>query len=127
MAYTYSDIDLSFQSHPSTHDILKRFDVDAAKFWLKNLMMTNPGENLNDMHYGVGVSRLQFELMTPILKSFVKRKITNQVYQYLPEVSIQNLSVDDNLDTGEIRITIEYFVQGSVALQKYSMILVRMR
>jgi len=95
---TYQDIDLSFKSHPSTKDILKLYDVDVAKFALKNILLTNTGENLNDSDFGIGIKSLQFELLTPILSAFTKRKITEQVYRYLPEITLQDVFVGGNPD-----------------------------
>ena len=124
---TYQDIDISFKSHPSTKDVMKLYDVDAAKFALKNVMMTHAGENLNDVHYGVGIKSLQFELLTPVLSAFIKRKIVEQVNTYLPEINLQSVEVNDNTNTGEINITIKYYVVGSLQLVTYNLILERFR
>jgi phage baseplate assembly protein W len=124
---TYQDIDISFTMHPSTKDVLKLYDVSAAKYSLKSLLLTIPGENLNDAHFGIGIKRLQFELAMPVFKAFVKRNIINQVLQYLPEISIQNLEVGTSLDTGEMNIIIQYLVKGNLKLQTYNLVLERSR
>jgi phage baseplate assembly protein W len=127
MATTYQDIDISFASHPSTKDVLKLYDVSAAKFALKNLLLTSAGENFNDMYFGVGIRSLQFEILTPVTSAFFTRKIQNQVKQYLPEIVLQDTYVGDNPDTGEISITIQYYVRGNLKLQNYSLVLERSR
>lgn len=124
---TYTDIDLSFGMHPSTKDVLKLVDVSAAKFALKNLLLTSAGEHTEDPFFGVGIKELQFELITPILKAFINKNITQSISTYLPEIVLQDLSVDNNPDTGELVITITYYVSGSLHLQTFNYVLERTR
>jgi phage baseplate assembly protein W len=124
---TYQDIDISFGIHPSTKDILKLYDVTAAKFALRNVLLTSSGEKLDDFGYGAGIKQLQFELMTPPLISFIKRKISEQISIYLPEIAVQDINVASNIDTGELNITLTFYVRGNLQLQKYSLVLERAR
>lgn len=127
MTTTYQDIDLNFGMHPSTKDILKLYDVSAAKVALRNVLLTNPGEKLDDFDYGCGIKQLQFELLTPPLSAFINRKIIEQCTIYLPEITLQDVKVGSNLDTGELVITITFYVTGSTVLQKFNLILERSR
>lgn len=124
----YTDIDLSFNSpHPSTGDFLKKVDVDAAKAALRNLCLTHPGEIIENPTFGLGIKQLQFELMSPILSAFTKRKIIGEVYQWLPEIQIQDIVVDANPDYGQLYIIIEFYVKGVRALQTVNLIMERAR
>lgn len=124
---TYTDVDMSLGLHPSTKDVLKKVDLQAAKVVLKNIIKTVPGEKVDDFNYGVGISRMQFEIWTPVVTAFLKRKIIEQVRIYAPEISVQDVSVDTNQDTGELFLTITYYVTGSVALQTFNLVLERTR
>lgn len=124
---TYQDIDVSFGYHPSTKDILKLYDVAAAKFALRNILLTNTGENPDNPYFGVGVKAMQFEITTPAIIGFTKRKIVEQVGQYLPEIRLVNVSITSSLDTGEIFITIQYYVIGNPQQQTYNLTLERLR
>ncbi len=124
---TYQDIDISLGIHPSTKDVLKLYDVSACKFALKNLLLTTPGEHPDDPAFGCGISNLLFELSNPILQSLIQRKINEQVSFYLPEISLQNVTVNINPDTGELVIIITYFAIGNTVLQTFNLVLERNR
>jgi phage baseplate assembly protein W len=123
----YQDIDISFTSNPATNDILKTFDVQAATFALKNVLMTSQGQNFGDFQYGVGLNELQFELMNPALSAHVKRKILEQIALYVPEISIQNVTIAQNIDTGSFYVNIIYFVIGNPTQQTFSLQLQKTR
>lgn len=124
---THQDIDISFGIHPSTKDVLKLFDVSAAKFALRNVLLTSPGEKLDDFNFGCGINQLQFELMSPPLAAYAKRKIYEQVGIYLPEITLQDVQVNQNMGTGELIITITFYVIGNLQLQTANFILERAR
>ena len=71
----FRDIDLNFQRHPVTNDIVKIEDVDAIKRSVKNLVQTNFYERPFHPELGCGVRDLLFENFTPITGIFLKRKI----------------------------------------------------
>ena len=127
MATIFQDLDISFTSNPSTGDFLKTFDVKSATFALKNVLLTRPGQNFGDFLYGCGLNDLQFELMTPALGAFIKRKIQEQILLYVPEIQVQNLTVATNLDTGDTYIVIMYYVIGNPAVQTFNMTLTKSR
>ena len=41
--YTYIDLNLSTIRHPGTSDIVKRYDADAVRSAVKNILATNKG------------------------------------------------------------------------------------
>jgi phage baseplate assembly protein W len=119
----FQDIDISFTSNPSTGDILKRFDVQAATFALKNVMLTSPGQNFGDFKYGIGLNEMQFEIMTPALSGFIKKKILEQIAIYVPEIKVVNLSViDDNAGTFSV-VLLYYIIGNPQNVQTYSLTL----
>ncbi len=123
---TYQDLDISFSMHPYTKDILVLTDVSAVKFELKMLLMTSPGENITDMNFGCGIRDLQFELLTPPLISFIKKNITTQIGNYLPEVNLQGINVYQD-STNSLSITLSYYVVGNQQLQTYNLVFERYR
>lgn len=118
---TYTDLDTSFSIHPTTNDVLMLVDVQAAKASLKDLLLTAQGEKPDNPTYGIGIRNLQFETLSPVLISFVKRNAIIQIQKYLPEINVQQLDIGENPDTGEINLIIQYFVQGITQLQTYTL------
>ncbi len=121
----YQDIDLSFELHPNTGDFLKKFDANAAKFALENLLMIRPGEIPDNPYLGIGIPDLIFELYSPITAAFVKRNIQLQVGTYLPEISLTDIAI--NMVNSELVLTLQYYVIGNPQLQTYTLNLTRIR
>jgi phage baseplate assembly protein W len=82
---------------------------EAIKQNLKMLLLTNPGEYVMDLGFGVGLSRYLFENASPDLKSRIKSSINLQVASYMPYLRLLNVEVDfSNIDSNSIYIRIEY-------------------
>ena len=56
--------------------------LDAIKFNLKNILLTNPGERLSDPEFGVGLKKSLFELETSADIVTLKQRIIKQVKTY---------------------------------------------
>ena len=122
----YTDIDLSFSIHPSTGDLLKKFDEVAAKYWLRHLLMTTQGELVDNPYYGVGINSLLFETLHPALVGAVKRDFNQQVTAYLPEINVISFDIIDG-GTNELIINLVYYVVGNPQSLTYNLVLTRGR
>lgn len=107
---TYSDFSLSFKKHPSTKDVISKYDVDSVKQALTTLFLTNNYEKLFDPQFGIGVRGMLFDLATPLAKLALKKKIENQISFYEPRVVVQDIVIRDNLDSNELIIELFYYV-----------------
>ena len=67
--------------------------VDAVKFSIKNVLLTNPGEKISDPLFGVGLNRYLFSLSTEDFSS-LKGEITFQIRKYLPYLTKFNVALD---------------------------------
>ena len=56
--------------------------VGALKHNLKSILLTNPGENLSDPDFGVGLKKMLFELETSSDIVNLKQNIINQIQIY---------------------------------------------
>lgn len=108
----FRDIDLNFQRHPVTNDIVKIEDVDAIKRSVKNLVQTNFYERPFHPELGCGVRELLFENFTPITGIFLKRKIEEVLVNYEPRISLSQIAVDDDQDNNRLVIDIYFYVIG---------------
>tara|TARA_Y100000114_G_scaffold70574_1_gene64556 strand:+ start:34203 stop:34583 length:381 start_codon:yes stop_codon:yes gene_type:complete len=73
--------------------IPERDFVDAIKFSIKNILLTNPGEKISDPQFGIGLRRYLFSLSTEDLSS-LQGEITFQIRKYLPYLTKFNVSLD---------------------------------
>lgn len=100
---------------------LKRGDKDTYEtyktikeqinFYLKNLLLTFPGENISDPSYGVGLHSFLFEPSAFSTYSNVISEISSQISRYIPYIVVSNISVDEDpssIDSNLLNIKIVY-------------------
>tara|TARA_R110002020_G_scaffold22151_2_gene74862 strand:- start:1282 stop:1734 length:453 start_codon:yes stop_codon:yes gene_type:complete len=84
---------------------------DHAKSKLTNVLLTSPGERLNQPLFGVGLKNKLFEQQIELSEksSDLKSIITPQVQQYIPEIDIKNISLKDGGIAGhKLFVTVNY-------------------
>ena len=79
---------------------------DHAKSKLTNLLLTSPGERINQPNFGVGVKNLLFE--NNIDLNFLKNQIQTQVSQFLGNIEITEIQTGSSDDQHTIFISITY-------------------
>ena len=105
---TFSDLDLNFTAHPVTRDIVLRYDENAIKTSLKNLILTSNFERPFHSEIGSPIKRLLFEPATPMLQVMLERAISDTVNNFEPRVQLLNVDVVVSADTYEVYVTIEF-------------------
>lgn len=65
---------------------------DHAKSKLINVLLTSPGERINQPLFGVGLKNKLFQQQTPLTEDEIRSSINPQVERYIPEISINNIS-----------------------------------
>lgn len=89
----FSDIDLNFTPHPVTKDLVRRFDENAIKQAVKNLIMTKHFERPFHSELGSPVLGLLFEPLTPMTALMVRRSIIDLISNFEPRVELINVDV----------------------------------
>jgi len=90
---TYSDLNLDFFAHPNTKDVVRRYDIDAVKTAVRNLIMTNAGEKLFDPRFGASINKLLFEPLTPDITFMLKKQWNEMLNYYESRAIIEELEV----------------------------------
>lgn len=127
MTYTFRDIDISFKKHPGNKDILKKFDVDAAKFALKNLLLANKYDKPFDPNYGLGLYGFLFENYSPAMGIILKRRVIEQVEAYEPRVVVEDVQLLDEGDSNTLTLKVMFYVKGDPEPHDLNLILERTR
>ena len=92
----------------------KIFDLDYttknhAKSKLVNLLITSPGERLNQPNFGIGMKNRLFEQQTPIAAEDLRNIINPQVQIYIPEIEIKNIAIKNGgLEGHTLFVTVNY-------------------
>lgn len=106
--YIYKDINLLFDKHPLTGDIITATDVEAIKKSLKNLILTDLYEVPFNPEKGTSIHYLLFENFTPITVDFLKTKIKEMINIYEPRVEIQKIVIYQKEDDHILEVSISF-------------------
>lgn len=124
---TFSDLDLNFTAHPVTKDVVLKYDEQAIKQSVRNLILTKNFERPFHSEIGSQINSLLFEpagIMTDIL---MKRAITDTIINFEPRVVLLDVSVISNVDDHAIDITIEFAIVNTERPIQLQLILYRTR
>tara|TARA_B110000438_G_C15398031_1_gene472101 strand:- start:118 stop:534 length:417 start_codon:yes stop_codon:yes gene_type:complete len=106
----WSDLDLDFQAHPVTKDIVIKTDVEAVKRSVRNLILTNRYERPFQPQIDGGVTRHLFELSSPMTKSNIQGAIKTAISNFEPRAEVISVFVGGDLDRNGFDVTIEFRV-----------------
>jgi len=110
----FSDLDLNFTAHPVTADVSRRFDENAIKTSLRNLILTNNFERPFHSEIGTPVRSMLFEPFSAMLSSNIERAIFDAVSAFEPRVNLDNVDVIASPDENSITITLTYRVLNTI-------------
>lgn len=124
---TFSDLDLSFLANPITGDISLKYDDNAIKQAVKNLVLTINYERPFHPEIGSQVSNLLFDLFSPLTKATLIQAITNTILNFEPRVKLNKVDVLLINDEHSADITIEFTILNTQQPQSVNLTLRRTR
>lgn len=107
-ARLFSDLDFNFQPHPVTGDLVVRYDENAIKQSLKNLIMTRNYERPFHSEIGSPVRELLFDLITPMTSLMVRRAIVDLVSNFEPRVVLTEVDVIASPENNSLYVSISF-------------------
>ena len=82
---------------------------EHARSKLINVLITSPGERLNQPLFGAGLKNRLFEQQTEIAGDTLRNYVTPQVEQYVPEIELKNVFLKDGGIQGhKLFVTVNY-------------------
>ena len=124
---TYSDFDLNFMKNPVTLDIGMKYDENAVKASIKNLVLTRNYERPFHSEIGTQIGSLLFNPAGPMLDIMLKRSITDVINTFEPRAVLLDVQVLSKLDSNAVDITITFRVINKPNPVTLSLILKRTR
>ena len=106
----FSDLDLNFTAHPVTGDITRRYDDNAIKQSVKNLLLTRNFERPFHSEIGSPIRQLLFDNPGPLFNVMLKRAVIDVINNFEPRVNIIDVRVDDYSDANEVYVTLEFTI-----------------
>ena len=122
----YTDMDLNITPHPSTGDLILKYDKDAIKRSLRNIMLTNDYERPFRPGFGANLRSLLFELADDITKFEIRKQITEAIEDFEPRVAIDEIYLNQDRNN-RMYINIHYGIRGVPEAQELEVVLERVR
>jgi hypothetical protein len=122
----FADIDLFFKAHPVTGDVTVKYDSDAIKRSVRNIVLTNPFERPFKPGLGSNVRSFLFENNTITTRSRVIEAITESIENFEPRVSDVQVQVDDT-EGNYLNVTIFYKITNEFNQQRLDVTISRVR
>jgi phage baseplate assembly protein W len=123
----YSDIDLTFNPHPVTKDLMISTGQMAVVKALKNLILTNHYEKPFKPDYGSNIKKLLFELMTPFTAQSIAKEIEYTIKNYERRVTLKTVDVVANYDHNYYEVSIVFYIENLIQPLSANFILTRLR
>ena len=123
----YRDLGLSFIPHPVTKNVAVLKNEDAIKRAIRNLILTNQGEQVFNELYGGNISALLFENFTPITELDIKSNITDTIKTYEPRATVRGVEVIPNADANAIKINVVFSINDNPELSQLTFTVERVR
>lgn len=109
---TYKDIDMSFKRNVVTNDIGRKYDVNAVKQSLKNLLFIETFEKPFNPEFGSPIRGLLFEPLDYDTGNNMANLILEAIRNFEPRVRVDDIIVQPDYDKNEYIIQIEFHVVG---------------
>jgi len=124
---TFSDLDLNFIPHPVTNDIVRRYDENAVKTSVKNLILTGNFERPFRSDVGTPIKHLLFQVWDSTLPLLLKRVIEDTITNFEPRVVLLNTTVQFSPDNNSLYVTITFRIVNTTNPIDVNVVLERTR
>ena len=121
----YTDIDLNLTPHPSSKDLTLKYDKDAIKRSIRNIMLTNNYERPFKPNFGANIRRLLFENIGVGITNKTAKKIAKALMILEPRIS--NVRFDIQNVGNEMKVTIYYRIVNTERQQDIEFTISRVR
>jgi hypothetical protein len=108
-------------------DLVKRYDANAIKSSLKNLILTTNYERKFHPEIGSQVRGLLFEPATPLLGAVIERAIRQTIENFEPRVLVNEVNVSVNQDNNSMNASIVFTILNTQTPQFLNLVLERTR
>jgi phage baseplate assembly protein W len=123
----FSDLDLNFTPHPVTGDLVRKYDENAIKQSIKNLIMTRHYERPFHSEMGSPIRELLFDLITPVTALMVRRAIIDLISNFEPRVKLLGVEVIPSEENNSLYVSITFKIVNTESPLSLEFLLERTR
>lgn len=111
---TFRDLDLSFDPHPFTKDLLVKKDTEAIKNAIFNLINTRPYDRPFHPEIGCQIHSLLFENFTPVTQAVAEKSVFDVLSKFEPRIDIVQVSVTQSInDENEMVVSVMFLYDNT--------------
>lgn len=122
----YVDLDLSLTAKPAG-DVYKKFDADAVKQSVKNLLLTGRGEKPFQPYFGSDLYSALFELDADFDPEYVQNIVADAIANFEPRANVLSVTVQLQPDYNSLDITVQFQVINTKEIVTVDVSLARLR
>ncbi len=123
----YSDFDLNFKPHPLTGDIVKKYDGDAIKRAIKQLVLLNAHEKHFHPEIAGRINELLFEPMGRGTATGIESRITFLIKQYEKRAELISVVAEPDFIKNHYEVTINFRIKNQLQPIEQTILLERVR
>ena len=113
----YTDIDLNLTAHPSSGDLSLKYDKDAVKRSLRNLMNLNTFEKPFHPEISGGIREMLFEPISPMIAAVLTRKIEDVIENFEPRCRLVSVRAIPDFDKNIYNVRNPFDFMENISLQ----------
>jgi phage baseplate assembly protein W len=91
---------------------------EQIKYNLINLLLTNKGERVFNPEFGCDLKNILFEKLTEDIKEIINITIITSINTFLPEIIINSISIEEDIDNNKMTIGVSYQLRISGELDQ---------
>ena len=107
---TYSDLDVSFNFHPVTKDVLKKTGISSVVQSIISLVLLSHYEKPFHPEIGSNIRKLLFELADNVTASRIAEEVKITIANFEPRATVLGVYVDPTDDGYGYNVNIEFSV-----------------
>ena len=124
----FADLDLKFASNPVTKDVSIKYDSDAIRRAVKNLVLTDNFERPFKPGIGANIRAILFELTDEDLTDEISLRVEKLLENFEPRIEDVRVEVsEDALDSNALNVTIYYNIKNDPRPQELDVVVNRIR
>ena len=123
----FRDLDLNFQAHPNSKELVTIKDDAAVKRSLRNLLLYDHYEKPFQPDFGSNIRRTLFENFGPQTETTLKNEIETVISNYEPRVQLETVRVVARSEQNLYEVVISYYISNSATIRTAQLFLERLR
>lgn len=108
----YADFYKDMTVNPITNDLALRYDEDAVKESIKNLVLTDRGERLFQPTLGGDIRAMLFENNTPSTLKIIQEQIKSVINSYETRANVIDVQTTSNIDDNKVAVKIIFSIRN---------------